>query len=74
MNYKGKNGIQVTPDIERDVIILKTFVDGKYGTWVEFDIEKSDALVDEIKKARHVILQKDIDTLLVKIKELQESK
>jgi len=74
MNYKGKNGIQVTPDIERDVIILKTFVDGRYGTWVEFDIEKADALVDEIKKARHIILQKDIDTLLVKIKELQESK
>jgi hypothetical protein len=57
-DYTGKNGIQVTVNDDHKSAIVKTFLDGKYETWIEFDAEQLDGLIHELTKARAALGEK----------------
>jgi hypothetical protein len=57
-DYTGKNGIQVTPNEDKQVIKLYMFLDGAYTTWVEFDRQQIAMLVNEIAEACAVLGEK----------------
>jgi hypothetical protein len=58
-DYSDKNGIRVTPDKEKQVIVLQMFLNGQYGTWVEFNEEQLNGLLLEIQTARKALEGKD---------------
>jgi hypothetical protein len=60
-DYTGKNGIQVTPNKEDQVIKLYMFLDGAYTTWVEFNEEQIEGLLREIEAARAALGEKKDD-------------
>jgi hypothetical protein len=59
IDYSDKNGIRVTPDKEKQVIVLQMFLNGQYGTWVEFNKEQLNGLLLEIQTARKALEGKD---------------
>ena len=59
IDYSDKNGIRVTPDKEKQVIVLQMFLNGQYGTWVEFNEEQLNGLLLEIQTARKALEGKD---------------
>ena len=54
-DYLDKNGVKITPDKEKQVIVFQMFLNGKYETWVEFNKEQLDNLLLEIQTARKVL-------------------
>ena len=59
-DYLDKNGIQVTPDKEKQIIVFQMFLNGKYETWVEFNKEQLDNLLFEIQTARKALGWKEL--------------
>jgi hypothetical protein len=61
IDYSDKNGIKVTPDKEKQVIVLQMFLNGKYGTWVEFNEEQLEGFLLQIHFARKALMEKEDD-------------
>jgi len=45
------NGIQLSVDIEKSVVVLKVFIDGKYTSWIEFGDGQMQHLLDEVERS-----------------------